>query len=373
MEKLKNIMNIFQDKQNRKIIITFIGILIGIIIIIAIIANTMNRKLSYEAIENKLENAAYSYITAHPEEAPNQNNQKVVIETNTLVSNKYMKELSKYTKDSSCSANVIAEYDEGTISYQAYLTCKDFKTNKLIEILKNNNSKLNIFGDGLYDLNGEQVFRGQNPNNYLNLNNVLYRIVKIDKDGKIYLILADYDGSDELLAGYYDDRYNKEEESEKGINNYKVSRVLNDLNDIHRDRLNNLESFITKFDVCVGKRSEEAILNDGSIECSDILTNQYISLLPFYDYANASLDNSCKSPNTRDCQNYNYLSEYDNRFWLATADSIDTYSVYAVNDGGYVEVYDASDSSDYRYVIALNKNILYKNGDGTLDSPYEVR
>ena len=65
---------------------------------------------------------------------------------------------------------------------------------------------------------------------------------------------------------------------------------------------------LTTYTLCIGKRNDLDTSKDGSIECSSPLENQYIGLLPLYDYMNASLDSICLNANSKECQNYNYLT-----------------------------------------------------------------
>ena len=62
-------------------------------------------------------------------------------------------------------------------------------------------------GNGLYDLNGEKVYRGETVNNYVKLDNALFRIVKIIANNQILLIADDVLDSSSLP---YDDRYNSD-------------------------------------------------------------------------------------------------------------------------------------------------------------------
>lgn len=84
----------------------------------------------------------------------------------------------------------MVDYENGSYKYQAYLTCKKYKTEKMLDVLKKNNT-ISQTGDGLYEMNNELVYRGENPNNYVLFNDELWRIVKIDKDNKIKIILTE--------------------------------------------------------------------------------------------------------------------------------------------------------------------------------------
>ena len=53
-------------------------------------------------------------------------------------------------------------------------------------------------GDGLYidnDEEGRYIYKGGSPNNYLKLNNSLYRIISIEVDGKMKIVKNDANGT----------------------------------------------------------------------------------------------------------------------------------------------------------------------------------
>ena len=56
-----------------------------------------------------------------------------------------------------------------------------------------------------------------------------------------------------------------------------------------------------------------------------------------------------------------------------TPSSDDSSSVYFINQSGYVEITDASNSKSLRPVIHLNSKTMYKSGKGTLKNPYTLK
>lgn len=367
IEKLKN----FYNSHKQKIILfgSIAFVMLIIIITIAIAVKLVGIKISYEKLEEKLENAAYQYLSENPNELPNNTKPTVVIDANTLIENKYIKELKKYVKDSSCTAKIIVDYENNDYKYQSYLNCNNFKTEKFIDVIKRNN-KISQTGEGLYEMNNELVFRGQNPNNFVSFADRLWRIVKINKSGVINLITM---STDSKLYDLWDDRYNTERENDNGINNFLLSRAFNNLKTIYDTDIKGYESFLSKYDLCVGKRLEESTDKSGSLECNELIKNQYIGFLPTYDYMNASLDGLCKKTASYECQNYNYLTDFKDKWWTMTADMKDTYSVFYVSYRGVLESYYANSTAINRYVIALNQDVLFKSGDGTNENPYEIR
>lgn len=341
-----------------------------IIITIAVTLKIIGNKISYEKLEGKMESATRAYLSEHPDKNPSTSNPTVIIEDKTLIEGKYLKELKKYVKDDSCTGKVMVDYENGSYKYQAYLTCKKYKTEKMLDVLKKNNI-ISQTGDGLYEMNNELVYRGENPNNYVLFNDELWRIVKIDKDNKIKIILTETENKNEIYDTW-DDRYNTEKGSSYGINNFALSRALIRLQNIYNNNYEKNQNLLTKYDLCYGKRSDDSVFKDGSLECNEVLREQNIGLLPLYDYLNASLDALCQTPTSKECQNYNYLVNNDS-WWTMTANQKSTYHVYRIHYSGKIESDYASSKKTLRYVLALNPDVLYKSGSGTKNDPYVVR
>lgn len=219
-------------------------------------------------------------------------------------------------------------------------------------------------------MNGEFVYRGQNPNNYIKFANKTWRIVKIDKGGNFHLIENKVNYQ---KTAYWDNRYNSEAKASKGINTYTISRILNTLKNTYEKDYKSYQKYLTPANICVGKRPSAVSFNDGSVECSEIVSGQYLGLLPIYDYLNASLDNACLTVNSKECQNYNYLVDADSNWWTLTANPKSSYSVYYINSSGIVNTDEAAQPKPYRQVIYLNGDTLYKSGTGTASDPYVIR
>ena len=123
-------------------------------------------------------------------------------------------------------------------------------------------------------------------------------------------------------------------------------------------------------DLCIGKRSLAETINDGSIECSNIMQEQYIGLLPLYEYINASLDESCVSAESTTCTNYNYLANMKSIYWSMTAVSDNSYDVFKI--GKKITDATASSTATPKVVLNLSNEIRFAEGDGTFENPYEI-
>ena len=70
--------------------------------------------------------------------------------------------------------------------------------------------------------------------------------------------------------------------------------------------------------------------------------------------------------------NYNYLA-MSSEWWLATANSDSTSTVYKVDRSGVIKAETAGAYSKVRPVVYLNSNIMFMNGKGTEQEPYTVK
>ena len=370
IDALKNMDE--QSKKKMKLFgIGFIAVIV-LIIVISIIVSILGKKTSYESMEEIMEKAAYEYYQDNLGQLPTADVKETVISAQTLVEQEYMKEISKYTKDDSCSGNVVVTYRNGEYDYQGYLTCDNFVTSLLVDKVKKDNAVVTS-GAGLYDESGTLRFRGEHVNNYLEIEKELFRIIKIDNENRIYITPDTMDDYDDDLKIYWDDRYNSDEDSSCGINDYLVSRANESLDKLYEKLNNTLKENIVNYDLCVSKRNELDVNNTGIIECSKKIENKKIGLLPLYEYIKGSIAPSCLSSNSKECKNYNYLVMQDLSWWTITADSSNSYYIYYVNTTGEIEKERGNNGKLARYVVALKPNTLFKTGNGTKEKPYEIR
>ena len=360
------------DKKKLFIIAGAIVGAIVLIIIILLIFHAMHpTKKSYAAIENDLLKAAQKYYGDNENLLPQNANEQITIDDATLTSLDYLDNLNDMAEEGvTCSGKVVVSYVNGKYRYTPILDCGEvYKTETLYSHIENNVTR--VFNEsGLYDLNGEYVYRGEKPNNYLEFSGKMYRIVKLT-NGKVVIIY------DEKLDSYpWDDRFNDVRNGTDGYNEYKISRIKEVLEELYNSDEIVSESdkqLVSNQTVYVGKRSESDNYNDGSIEKSDYLENQYFGLLPLYDYINASIDPKCNSVITDNCVNYNYLNYYHRSWWTSTADNSNNYKVYRISPSGKIEKSTAAIYGNVRPIVYLVSDAIYVSGDGTYENPYKIK
>lgn len=361
------------EQTNKKTLIIgsmFIVLIFVIILGGALLYNKLFYNVSYSEVEKILKESAVEYLKEYDEKLPQNINDSITIPESTLVSANKMKSLDELLKDdsNSCTAEVIVTNINGNYRYNPILDCgQDYKNIKFINHIKDT-VPTTTNKDGLYNLNNELVYRGELVNNYLILSNKTYRIVKFTNDQAILIL------TDSLESVVWDDRYNIEKNRNIGINNYDVSRIKETLDTLYNDNtlLNEEDKLlVTKHNIKVGKRSKTDTSKNGNTENSTTIDNQYLSLLPLYDYLNASTDTNCTSTFAESCKNYNYLTNFNFSWWLATANSENSYQVYKAGDT--IMLSNASTKAYLRPVVYLAKDAIYVSGDGSQENPYKVR
>ncbi len=361
---MKNIIDFIKDKSYY-----FLGGTVIIFILLIIIGSCSNGGSSYEAIENKMVSAAKEYYANRKDRLPKEENGTVKVTIGTLVEAELLKEVV----DPSDKSNVCSGYVEVTkvgeeYSYLPFLTCKgNYEPKYLKDIVKE--TKQDEYGNGVYTIGNELVYRGDDVDNYVSFNNQLWRIVKIDSEGDIKLVMANH--TEDSYA--WDKAYNSERKESVGITtdylHTNIRKVLNEYYETNFD--NDSKAKIVSKNLCVGKYASK---DNFSVEkeCSIIRENEKIGLLTATDYQNASLASNCLSLNNNECKNYNYLSK-DTNFstWLLNSSSENSYRVYFLSRK-IGETY-ASSEQRINPVIYVTSRTIITQGSGTSEKPYMIK
>ena len=122
----------------------------------------------------------------------------------------------------------------------------------------------------------------------------------------------------------------------------------------------------------IGKRKATDKDSSGKIECSQRLDGQYVGLLPAYYYMNASVDENCDTITSRSCGNDNYLSSFNDYWWLLTANQEASNEAYQV-----FKTYARSElciaKTNVKPTVLLGNRVLWESGDGSSNNPYTIK
>ena len=361
-----------------KFMIVFMVLFFGLLIIVWIATSITPKKYTYENVEEILQNAAIAYFNDYPENLPKSEGSGVEIDYTNLVAAGKMKDLSVYVGEGkTCTAVVQVQKSANEYLYTPYLNCgEDYSTMELYKAVLSQGT-VNQGEYGLYAMNGEYIYRGETVNNYVKLDQGLWRIVKVTAKGNVVLIKDDEVGYQTL----YDDRYNEEQKWSSGINSFGASRIKDKIELMYQEPKekqnevflsNNDKKRLVRFNLCIGKRGKSDTGKDNSIECKTTQANTKVGLLTVSEYMRASIDSNCTITLSKSCSNYNYLrTKYS--WWLVTPNSESTSEVYAITERGIIESNMASSYASVRPVIYLNERTMYKGGKGTKTKPFLLK
>ncbi len=196
------------------------------------------------------------------------------------------------------------------------------------------NSSLVYEGDGLYISNGNYLYKGENVNNYIIYSNMLFRIIKINADKTIDIVLDDY-----INKLNWDSEYKE----------YKDSYINKYLNTKFVDILD--KNTLEKTTVCGTK-----VTLISEVNCSSPDTNNYVRLPSITDYLNSLNEDKT------------YLSEDNDFIWLYNQSEDKIW----YSHGKSVSLGDADKMYQIKPVITLKNTTILLAGDGTKNNPYRI-
>lgn len=364
---MKNIIAFVKDKAYY-----FLGGTVIIIIILIIVGSCSNKSSggSYASIESSMTNAAKVYYDKKPNLLPKEDGGMVKVTVATLIESELLKEI-KDPKDSTktCSGYVEVTKVGDEYVYSPLLTCKgnyepDYLVNKIKDV------KVDEYGNGVYTVGQELVYRGDTVNNYVYFNNEqIWRIVKVDKDGDI-MLLRYYKTED-----YYpwDNAYNAEAGSRYGITtNFLKTYMKRVLSDYYEDNFaKDSKAKIVSKPLCIGKYDSLADNFSKEKECSIVREDEKVGLLNPSDYQAASLDSGCVRLNSKECTNYNYLAYNNINSWLLNPISSSSYEMLYLSS--MIGVSYAYNEKSVNPVIYVSGKTLCASGDGSAEHPYVIK
>ncbi len=218
-----------------------------------------------------------------------------------------------------------------------YENNKELEINTLTNDIMNNNHNNSNFKN----LNGIYYFSGKEESNYLKYSNLLWRIIRINEDKSITVVL---DNSITALAAG----------PSKSFEESKLNKWLNYQNEeytgILQNNLNNIDNYLSKTSTC-----NDIISDTKKISCDSTTENLYITLPSINDYINTGGKDSFMND-----QEYFYLINYNsnNKIWC-------------VNKDGKIGTSDKTDIYGIKPVITLKSTVSIVSGEGTKDNPYK--
>ena len=222
------------------------------------------------------------------------------------------------------------------------------------------------------------IFRGDVNNNYVSLNNILFRIMRINGDGSVRLI-----SNNNALTSAFRSKIDNQEYGNNAI--LSKSTALEKLNSWYSSNLSNIDNYIVTSKFCNenayyletidGKffNSYQRILNDNtpSLKCSGTIEENKIGLINIDEvrYTGSS------SNTTYD--NYYLNNKEDNVGFYTMSGSqvvynynvVDNFSV--TTEGKVVADSKVTSNLGLKPVISLDKNVIV-DGNGTLENPYKL-
>lgn len=362
-----------KNKELLKKLLIMLGVIIIVFIIVFIgisIYRKSNSKFSYEKIKKDMVSASKKYYSSL--EVKLNSGEVTSITDSELIKKGYLKNYSKKLDNGvKCSGKVTITNNFDQILYIANLDCgKSYKDITLAEKIKKDDENREG-NDGLYEMFGNLVYRGEKVKNYLTFAGKSWSILRINSDGSIRAILNQNAGD----SVAWDDRYNTQSGKNYGINNFKNSRIRDYMEELSKSTSiinDSQKAYVRPHDICIGERSIYDSNLDYSVECSEVDQNQMFSLIQVNEYLISSLDTTCSLISDMQCTNYNYLyNRFSSSFmWTTTINTGSTYYAFAIN--GMPDVYYTNAKAYIYPVIELSPEVIYSSGDGSYENPYKI-
>lgn len=221
------------------------------------------------------------------------------------------------------------------VKYYKLFNPKD-ENGKAVQLIGNHITSGATFvyeGEGLYLMNGNYIYKGKEVNNYVKYSNFIWRILKINEDKSIDIIL--------------DDSINNLKWNNK-ISSYSDSDINTYLNDYFLNMLN--KDLLTNTTVC-----DDIINTTNEIKCSKPDTKNMVRLLNVDEFLNSKADDKTFITN-------------GNSIWLSSRG--DT-KAWTINEES-ISYADVTNTYEVKPVVRLKSTNQVYSGKGTKDSPYVI-
>lgn len=230
-------------------------------------------------------------------------------------------------------------YGNRLIKYYKIYNPKSDSGDTLMTLAATITSKTSVTyeGDGLYLDNGNYIYKGEKVDNYILVNNILFRIMKINSDRTIDIAFDEYINKLPWDSEYKD--YN-----ESSIKEYLNKKVLDIFN----------KDILEHTVVCNPKVSK---LTD--VNCEEYDNKDYIRLLGLNDVLNSMVDGNDKSYLVKDSEFLWLYNETNSKAWHTTGSSLTSAEV--------------ANKYGIKPVLTLKNNVVLINGNGKKDNPYRIK
>ena len=190
-------------------------------------------------------------------------------------------------------------------------------------------------GDGLYISSGNYLYKGLDVNNYILVDNMLFRIIRINTDKTIEIILDDYINKKEWDTDIKDF-------SESSLSKYLEDKFLNIID----------KDLLVKSSVCT-----DTIPELSEVTCEKISNDTYVKLLGISDFLNSISDDKT------------YLIKDKEYLWLTNHGKTNVWHTSGIS------VANSSPTKMYgvKPVLTLKNSTVLLSGNGTKDNPYQIQ
>lgn len=242
------------------------------------------------------------------------------------------------------NGNVEIKYDSSikqfTYKYVDTSSSSEISVNNLSKTIINNSKKKDI----LIANNG--IYKGDNPDNYLKLDDSLWRILSNNSDGSIKVV-----SNEETAKISWD---------VDGNTNFDDSTVKTYLNDTFYTSLNSVGEF----------KSSKFCLTYENDKCTES-ENVTVGLLTTEDYLNASNNLKCLTGEEKECTTGNYLSDFSEKNGAEYTLNSSNGNIYVINNG-IISTSNSKESLNIRPVLTIDKDVKIVGGTGSKANPYLI-
>ena len=226
--------------------------------------------------------------------------------------------------------------------------------------------------EGLYlSTPSRYVYKGKDPNNYLNFNNELWRIISFEPDGTIKIIKT------QNLQNIPFDEANSNNWETSSLNSYLNNTYLNS---IPKEYQNLIETHSWNIGSVYKTQKSGETLKSTKEEEREITYKAKIGLVSMSEYVEAMHDTKlCGSislifKNESRCQNYldkTVKEENKEAAWTISKDEYSESTVYYIGNTYFPDNMANSNFIAAMPALYLNKHITL-TGDGTKQNPYQI-